>query len=207
MEREAGIEPASLAWKAKVLPLNYSRPGSRRGSTTAWPRDVRRVVAESSKHSPFKVSPGGGGWIRTSVGVSQQIYSLPPLATRAPLRGEPGNIPRSWIDSSRHGATPQPKPRCSDHTARHQVDRWPRGRSKAVRAPIALLADNARTVAWAGAAQDFADGAGLMIKRRTVRPAPRLGRRHASAPRQPKRHAPLPHAFAAHRRAPGCRSR
>jgi hypothetical protein len=27
LEREAGIEPASLAWKAKVLPLNYSRSG------------------------------------------------------------------------------------------------------------------------------------------------------------------------------------
>ena len=27
LEREAGIEPASLAWKAKVLPLNYSRTG------------------------------------------------------------------------------------------------------------------------------------------------------------------------------------
>lgn len=26
---------------------------------------------------------GGGGWIRTNVGASQQIYSLPPLATRA----------------------------------------------------------------------------------------------------------------------------
>jgi hypothetical protein len=25
LEREAGIEPASLAWKARVLPLNYSR--------------------------------------------------------------------------------------------------------------------------------------------------------------------------------------
>ena len=25
MERETGIEPASLAWKAKVLRLNYSR--------------------------------------------------------------------------------------------------------------------------------------------------------------------------------------
>ena len=25
VERETGIEPASLAWKAKVLPLNYSR--------------------------------------------------------------------------------------------------------------------------------------------------------------------------------------
>src|SRR5215218_6319986 len=35
---------------------------------------------------------GGGGWIRTSVGVSQQIYSLPPLATRAPLRDEPVTI-------------------------------------------------------------------------------------------------------------------
>src|SRR3546814_10652360 len=26
MERETGIEPASSAWKAEVLPLNYSRP-------------------------------------------------------------------------------------------------------------------------------------------------------------------------------------
>ena len=26
VERETGIEPVSLAWKAKVLPLNYSRP-------------------------------------------------------------------------------------------------------------------------------------------------------------------------------------
>jgi hypothetical protein len=29
LERETGIEPVSLAWKAKVLPLNYSRVGSR----------------------------------------------------------------------------------------------------------------------------------------------------------------------------------
>ena len=28
LERETGIEPVSLAWKAKVLPLNYSRPGA-----------------------------------------------------------------------------------------------------------------------------------------------------------------------------------
>ena len=28
MERETGIEPASLAWKARVLPLNYSRIAS-----------------------------------------------------------------------------------------------------------------------------------------------------------------------------------
>ena len=36
----------------------------------------------------FDQVAGGGGWIRTIVGVSQQIYSLPPLATRAPLRCE-----------------------------------------------------------------------------------------------------------------------
>src|SRR5476649_615523 len=36
----------------------------------------------------YNLHSGGGGWIRTNVGVSQQIYSLPPLATRAPLRRE-----------------------------------------------------------------------------------------------------------------------
>ena len=74
VERETGIEPASLAWKAKVLPLNYSRiePDSRSSQ-----------LQVTKQHT---VLAGGGGWIRTSVGVSQQIYSLPPLATRAPLR-------------------------------------------------------------------------------------------------------------------------
>lgn len=33
MERETGIEPASLAWKARVLPLNYSRKTEFRAST------------------------------------------------------------------------------------------------------------------------------------------------------------------------------
>jgi len=48
MEREAGIEPASLAWKAKVLPLNYSRlatpPRSRLiGNYRVRPTSVRLV--------------------------------------------------------------------------------------------------------------------------------------------------------------------
>ncbi len=52
------------------------------------------------------MTSGGGGWIRTNVGVSQQIYSLPPLATRAPLREEPAIIGRradcvkSWLAHS-----------------------------------------------------------------------------------------------------------
>ena len=73
VERETGIEPVSLAWKAKVLPLNYSRPGSK--------------PAEQLLHRL-----GGGGWIRTSVRVSGQIYSLLPLTTRPPLRSEPTTI-------------------------------------------------------------------------------------------------------------------
>ena len=75
MERETGIEPASLAWKARVLPLNYSRIRSEKIITVAGLPALLLVGFA-----------GGGDWIRTSVGVSQQIYSLPPLATRAPLQ-------------------------------------------------------------------------------------------------------------------------
>ena len=84
VERETGIEPASLAWKARVLPLNYSRE---RGKISVNPRRLSTALHKSlqSIANPQK-RLGGGGWIRTSVGVSQQIYSLPPLATRAPLR-------------------------------------------------------------------------------------------------------------------------
>jgi hypothetical protein len=59
MERVMGIEPTPSAWKAEVLPLNYTRRGG-----------------------------GGGGRIRTYEGISQQIYSLPPLAAWVPLRGQ-----------------------------------------------------------------------------------------------------------------------
>jgi hypothetical protein len=90
LERETGIEPASLAWKAKVLPLNYSR-------LPLLPCHPPKAGAAADHSDPCRLDHeprlaysdawvGGGGWIRTSVGVSQQIYSLPPLATRAPLR-------------------------------------------------------------------------------------------------------------------------
>jgi hypothetical protein len=48
-----------------------------------------RLCDSPSRFLPHRsLHSGGGGWIRTNVGVSQQIYSLPPLATRAPLRRE-----------------------------------------------------------------------------------------------------------------------
>ena len=84
MEREAGIEPASLAWKAKVLPLNYSRirtvpPTSLRSKQKPYQKRTGSVAL--NKHFA-----GGEGWIRTSVLVRGQIYSLLPLTTRPPLR-------------------------------------------------------------------------------------------------------------------------
>ena len=66
MEREKGIEPSLEAWKAEVLPLNYSRLGG-------------AAIMEY----------GGGRWIRTTEVVRQQIYSLPPLAAWVSLRRRP----------------------------------------------------------------------------------------------------------------------
>ena len=86
LERETGIEPASLAWKARVLPLNYSR-------IEAEP------VNPNMPHGPlmrqFSIQyTGGEGWIRTIVLVRGQIYSLLPLTTRPPLLSEPWIMPR-----------------------------------------------------------------------------------------------------------------
>lgn len=47
MERETGIEPASLAWKARVLPLNYSRIGQQALRARARKR-TRRIVSTNA---------------------------------------------------------------------------------------------------------------------------------------------------------------
>src|ERR1700721_4128741 len=64
-----GIEPPGSAWKADVLPLNYTRTP---------------LEAKSQWHRTL-LPAGGGGRIRTYEGISQQIYSLPPLAAWVPL--------------------------------------------------------------------------------------------------------------------------
>ena len=40
VERVAGIEPASSAWKAEVLPLNYTRQACRYRSISVVPRSI-----------------------------------------------------------------------------------------------------------------------------------------------------------------------
>ena len=78
MERVAGIEPASSAWKAEVLPLNYTRgffPGTTRHNA---PRSL-----VSNPWTPTFLVEGGGF---EPPKLARQIYSLIPLATREPLR-------------------------------------------------------------------------------------------------------------------------
>ena len=78
LERVKGIEPSSSAWKAVALPLSYTRAGNSR-------RTSDQVVRLSETDLCFS-RDGGGGRTRTYEGVSQRIYSPPPL----PL----GTLPR-----------------------------------------------------------------------------------------------------------------
>ena len=65
LERVSGIEPPPSAWKAEVLPLNYTR-----------------------LFFAYLIQVGGGGRIRTYEGINQQIYSLPPLAAWVTYHGK-----------------------------------------------------------------------------------------------------------------------
>ena len=75
LERVEGVEPSSLAWKARVIAVIRHPPG------TSLTHNYKLFLTLLHHRTT-----GGEGWIRTNVGVSQQIYSLPPLATRAPPR-------------------------------------------------------------------------------------------------------------------------
>ncbi len=87
LERVAGIEPASSAWKAEVLPLNYTRkPPAREAETLDWPppraghseapfdgragRRIRCIAASA-------IGTGGGGRIRTYVGIASRFTVCP----------------------------------------------------------------------------------------------------------------------------------
>ena len=77
-----GIEPTLSAWKAEVLPLNYTRPSS----------FVYRQPPSSlkSRLRPIRERFPPAAWWRGEDSnlrrLSQQIYSLPPLTAREPLR-------------------------------------------------------------------------------------------------------------------------
>ena len=79
MERVAGIEPASLAWKAEVLPLNYTRG--------IFPGTTRHNAQESQCFSPLNANIGGGGWIRTTEARASDLQSDPFGHSGTPPRG------------------------------------------------------------------------------------------------------------------------
>src|ERR1700719_1043633 len=81
LERVKGIEPSSSAWKAVALPLSYTRFEI----TEDGGRMSTRAICPLSS-SVLCRALGGGGRTRTYEGVSQRIYSPPPL----PL----GSVPR-----------------------------------------------------------------------------------------------------------------
>ena len=70
-----------------TLPLSYSRrfPAEQMADVTPGsPRGSRRSGAREPTFLLERID-GGGGWIRTTVGVLRQIYSLLPLSTRPHL--------------------------------------------------------------------------------------------------------------------------
>ena len=69
LERVAGIEPASSAWKAEVLPLNYTR-----GNRLPTPGPTPAVGGSTT---PAGVILGGGGWIRTTEARASDLQSDP----------------------------------------------------------------------------------------------------------------------------------
>ena len=71
MERVKGIEPSQPAWKAGVLPLNYTR-------------NIPNV-SHSYINQNF-IDLGGGGRIRTFEDRSQRVYSPPHLTALVPLQ-------------------------------------------------------------------------------------------------------------------------
>ena len=91
-----GVEPTSSAWKAEVLPLNYTRSFSRwilaagrwapaqQALSAAMPFESQLLRSSSQPPAPSSLSwwRGEDSNLRR---LSRQIYSLIPLTTREPL--------------------------------------------------------------------------------------------------------------------------
>ena len=102
LERVVGIEPTYSAWKADVLPMNYTRhspsqtlhqmPLEQQATlplTLSFTGNANTPIATVSSLKPhttqaFLFMVEGGGFEPPKL--ARQIYSLIPLATREPLR-------------------------------------------------------------------------------------------------------------------------
>ena len=85
MERAAGIEPASSAWKAEVLPLHNARITTLQvalinSKAETFQAAAIHVVPRMLKPGTLLNLVAGGGFEPPKL--SRQIYSLIPLAAR-----------------------------------------------------------------------------------------------------------------------------
>ena len=107
LERETGIEPASLAWKAKVLPLNYSRleePTSISEFCFAWWRRLdsnqRRRKPTDLQSAPFSHSgtpPRRTAEFSTGTGLAGPAQALQSIGARCGSARDRNSIDaRKW---------------------------------------------------------------------------------------------------------------
>ena len=89
--------PRQPAWKAGVLPLNYPRNSTAESGVRIADSGLRvaGIHPIRTPHSARHDRIGGQGGIRTPEGVSQQIYSLPPLAAWVPAPTKARGLRRS----------------------------------------------------------------------------------------------------------------
>jgi transcriptional regulator with XRE-family HTH domain len=64
----------------------YESGTNRIGEAVVDPSSSWRATTGKARQPKQLAKAGGRGWIRTTVGVSQRVYSASPLAARAPVR-------------------------------------------------------------------------------------------------------------------------
>jgi hypothetical protein len=86
---EIGILPIGRPHCRRVVSGIVRQIGRSTCSTCARAAHIHRHLTEdivSAAEGLLSLGSGGRGWIRTTVGVSQRVYSASPLAARAPVR-------------------------------------------------------------------------------------------------------------------------
>ncbi|MEY5029289.1 MAG: hypothetical protein RLZ63_1604 [Pseudomonadota bacterium] len=120
LERETGIEPASLAWKAKVLPLNYSRIDRSFAKTTG--ANARKPFPNALVVRQSRVR----WWRRLDSNQRRRkptdLQSAPFSHSGTPPGSEPQIMPPFWrlAQATRNFFTKRPRPGCCS-----EESRWP----------------------------------------------------------------------------------
>ncbi len=112
LERVKGIEPSSSAWKAVALPLSYTRAREALHANPPSAKLRQDPSRPAAGRSAAGATAGGGGRTRTYEGVSQRIYSPPPLPLGTlPRTSHPrGCVGRAGLWGARWAVSTAPNP-------------------------------------------------------------------------------------------------